>query len=98
MFPGVVLSQSIASYDLELKFEKIDNLIITGLPEKFLTSIKNLLMKNDIKTSFDIPQICLADEICLGKLDASINDGFISAIVDLKKKTQNEGKIIKAEQ
>ena len=42
MFPGFILDQAIASYDIKVDIEKTDNLKITGFPDKWLTSIADL--------------------------------------------------------
>ena len=78
-FPGILQDQAIASYDVKIKFEEIDDLVATGIPDFQIEVLKKLLLGNDQTTSFDVPQFCIADEICFTQLDAAINDKFISA-------------------
>ena len=94
--PDIVENESIASYDVLIRFEKVDNIVAIGMPDFQISIFKKLLLQNNLDANFDVPQFCIADEMCFTHLDAAINENFISsdANVDFKSAgINNLGKV-----
>ena len=77
-FPLLHQEEIIATYDLSVKFLKLDDLHITGIPDLMVDLFKKLFMGHTIEQVINLPQICIADAICLTELDAVLNQGYIS--------------------
>lgn len=78
MFPGLT-NTILATYDINAKIDQLNNLKIEGLPEMAVTILKNLLLAQKFEKTLDIPQFCIADEVCFNSFNAIVREGFIEA-------------------